>query len=144
MPPPPLPGLQTDAGSLNGTLLNGKVISTQYREMGLSHPLSDGDAVEFGSLTKSMVTLVMPAEDPATGCDSGGSVTKRRHAGVWAHGRVGMRDGVNLGRLSPRLCVTGSLAARITLPCHVSCMFMFMVLLFRWFSSSCQRESCGQ
>ncbi|MEW5301423.1 MAG: hypothetical protein WDW36_004283 [Sanguina aurantia] len=71
----------TDAGSLNGTLLNGKVISTQYREMGLSHPLSDGDAVEFGSLTKSMVTLVMPAEDPATGCDSGGSVTKRRHAG---------------------------------------------------------------
>ncbi len=47
--------LQMDAGSLNGTTLNGTVISKAGRMPGDPVPLSDGDAVEFGSVTRARV-----------------------------------------------------------------------------------------
>lgn len=75
---------QTDAGSLNGTVLNGQTISTEYKHKGPSHPLKDGDRVEFGSVTTARVSLISPAEDTSThmdGNDGDGGAAKRHHAG---------------------------------------------------------------
>ena len=48
--PPPV-SLQTDLGSLNGTLLNNRVVSKEYRKCGEAFPLLDQDTLELGSTT---------------------------------------------------------------------------------------------
>lgn len=47
--------LLMDTGSLNGTILNGKVVSKDNRQPGEQHNLSDHDVLEFGSVTKVTV-----------------------------------------------------------------------------------------
>ena len=42
----------TDTGSLNGTFLNGKTISTNNRKQGREHCLSSDDMVQLGSYSK--------------------------------------------------------------------------------------------
>lgn len=42
----------TDTGSLNGTFLNGKTISTNNRKQGREHQLSSDDMMQLGSYSK--------------------------------------------------------------------------------------------
>ena len=42
----------TDTGSLNGTFLNGKTISTNNRKQGREHRLSSDDMMQLGSYSK--------------------------------------------------------------------------------------------
>jgi pSer/pThr/pTyr-binding forkhead associated (FHA) protein len=51
----PLPILQMDPGSLNGTTLNGVIISASNRQPGEEHVLSDQDVLELGGSTKVKV-----------------------------------------------------------------------------------------
>lgn len=51
----------TDVGSLNGTTLNGRTISTNNRRRGREHRLSSDDLLQLGSYTKIRVTN-MPAD----------------------------------------------------------------------------------
>lgn len=69
-----------DAGSLNGTILNGMVVSKDNRQLGDKVPLADEDQVEFGSITRARVRCQPSFTDrklhttgtkhlPATLCD---------------------------------------------------------------------------
>lgn len=46
----------TDTGSLNGTFLNGKTISTNNRKQGREHRLSSDDMMQLGSYSKVRYT----------------------------------------------------------------------------------------
>jgi len=63
----------TDVGSLNGTLLNGTIISHEYRQPGAAHSLAEGDVVYFGNTTRVRVSC-SPSPEP--------SITPRNHAGA--------------------------------------------------------------
>lgn len=45
-----------DTGSLNGTMLNGRIISTSNRSKGRPQHLSSDDILELGSFSKLKVT----------------------------------------------------------------------------------------
>lgn len=73
-------------GSLNGTSLNGRPIGRDYKQPGTPVPLSHGDVVELGSLTRLVVALQALGADRGAGGGAGGAeggepAHKRHHAG---------------------------------------------------------------
>lgn len=67
--------LQTDVGSLNGTLLNGVLISNEYRQPGKPHALTEGDVVEFGGSTRVLVSCFPSPPPQPRGVSLGGAAT---------------------------------------------------------------------
>ncbi len=86
--------LQHDVGSLNGTSLNGRPIGRDYKQPGAPVPLSHGDVVELGSLTRLQVALEALGADRgaaggAAGAEGGEPAHKRHHAGRWGDWGLG-------------------------------------------------------
>ncbi|KAG2426670.1 hypothetical protein HXX76_012981 [Chlamydomonas incerta] len=69
-----------DAGSLNGTKVNGAVISRDYKVPGDEVVLRDGDELEFGSVTRGRVRLTVSGPAGAGGRQAAAQAAKRRHS----------------------------------------------------------------
>jgi hypothetical protein len=61
----PGPAPQRDEGSLNGTLHNGRIISSADRQPGAHVPVADGDELAFGSVTRVRVRCCAQRTEPA-------------------------------------------------------------------------------
>jgi len=51
-----------DRGSLNGTCLNGRMVSEANRSRGQKHPLSAGDVIRLGTCSELLVTVGSPIQ----------------------------------------------------------------------------------